>query len=176
MRPCLLMSLVWTFSTGWINFRRAIEQRAIIFIKLPVKTIAQDARLLGTILLAEIHAAIFSFADIPAAQRPGFSLYVDEFQHFATSDFSEMLTEGRKFGVRVTVAHQHRSQVPSFLRDSTMTTRTKVCFRLTPEDSREMAHVFPSDEATVRPEDIAVQSGALPTHASVKRPCGAGIY
>jgi hypothetical protein len=138
------------------SFRRAIEQRQIIFIKLPIKTIPQDARLVGTILLSQIHAAISSFADIPEAQRPGFSLFVDEFQHFATPDFSEMLTEGRKYGVRVTVAHQHRSQVPDFLQKSTETTRTKVCFRLTHDDSQKMAHYFPSNEATVQQEDIEV--------------------
>lgn len=137
-----------------ISFRRAIESRQIVFIKLPIKTVAQDARLIGTILLAQIHAAVFSFADIPEAKRPGVSLYVDEFQHFATADFAELLTEGRKFGVRVTVAHQYRSQVPNFLQASTMTARTKICFQLTPEDGRELAHAFPAAETTIRPEDM----------------------
>src|SRR5260370_40221675 len=39
-----------------INFRRAIENREVIFIKLPLKTVPQDARLIGTILQSEIHA------------------------------------------------------------------------------------------------------------------------
>src|SRR5204862_2081582 len=85
--------------------------------------------------------------------RPGVSLYVDEFQHFATSDFSELFTEGRKFGVKVTVAHQYRNQLPSYLRDSTMTARTKVVFQTTPDDGREMAQLFPQ-EGAIRPEDI----------------------
>jgi hypothetical protein len=137
-----------------ISFRQSIEQKRIVFIKLPTKTIAQDARLIGTILLAQIHAAIFSFANVPQDKRPGVSLYVDEFQHFATSDFSELFTEGRKYGLRLTIAHQYRNQLPSFLQASTMTALSKVCFRLTPEDGREMAHLFPSNEATVQAEDI----------------------
>jgi hypothetical protein len=137
-----------------IDFRRAIEHKEIIFIKLPIKTLAQDAKLIGTFLIAQIHEAIFSFADMPEHQRPEFSLYVDEFQHFATSDFSEMFTEGRKFGVRTCFSHQYRGQLPSFLRESTMTARTKVCFQLTPEDAREMAHLYLHGEATVQPEDI----------------------
>ena len=140
-----------------IRFRKSIEEGQIILIRLPVKLLAQDARLIGTLLLAQIHAAVFSYADVPEAKRPGVSLYVDEFQHFATSDFAELLTEGRKFGVRVTVAHQYRNQLPAFLQASTMTARTKICFQLTPEDGREMAHVFPSQEATVKPEDIEQQ-------------------
>ena len=137
-----------------ISFRKVITDKQIVFITLPTKTVAQDARLIGTILLAQIHNAIFSFANVPESQRPGVSLYADEFQHFATSDFAELLSEGRKFGMRVTMAHQYRNQLPSFLQASTMTARTKVCFQLTPEDGREMAHFFPSNETTVQPEDI----------------------
>ena len=125
-----------------IDFRAAIENREIILIKLPLKQLPQDAELIGTMLIAQIHAAIFSFADMPQEKRPGFSLYVDEFQHFATTDFSEMFTEGRKFGVRVTVAHQYRRQLPDYLESATMTARTKICFQC-PEDSREMSHLFP---------------------------------
>lgn len=137
-----------------INFRKAIEAREIVFIKLPVKTVAQDARLIGTIIMAQIYAAIFSFADIPEDRRPGLSLYVDEFQHFSTSDFSSLFTEGRKFGIKTTVAHQYRGQLPDFLRQSTMTARTKVVFQTTIDDAREMAHLFPIQNTTVDPETI----------------------
>ena len=137
-----------------INFRRAIEEAAKIFIKLPLKTIPQDARLIGTIILSEIQAAIFSFSDTPEHLRPGVSLYVDEFANFATPLFSELLTEGRKFGARVTIAHQYRGQLPQYLQAATMTTGTKICFQVSPEDAREMAHLFLGAEATVRPEDI----------------------
>jgi GTPase SAR1 family protein len=129
-------------STTTIDFRKAIEDRKIIFIKLPVKTLKEDAQLIGTMLIAQIHAAIFSFADIPLERRPGFSLFVDEFQHFATSDFSEMFTEGRKFGARVTVAHQYRDQLPEYLQKASQTARTKVCFQTTGEDSRELATYY----------------------------------
>ncbi|HEY7348098.1 MAG TPA: hypothetical protein VH599_07230 [Ktedonobacterales bacterium] len=137
-----------------VNWRKAIEGREIVFVRLPVKTLTQDARLLGTVIIAQLHAALFSFADIPEAQRPGFSLYVDEFQHFATPDFAELFTEGRKFSIRTHVAHQYRGQLPEFLQQSTMTARTKICFQTTPEDGREMAHVYPSQETTIKPEDI----------------------
>lgn len=137
-----------------IDFRRAIENREIILIRLPIKTLPQDARLIGTLLMSQIQAALFSFVDTPEQQRPGFSLFVDEFQHFATPDFNEMFSEGRKFGVKVTLAHQYRGQLPDFLQESTMTARTKVCFQTTPEDGRAMSHFFPSTETIIKPEDI----------------------
>lgn len=138
-----------------IDFRQAIERRSLIFVKLPIKTLGDDARLLGTVLISQLHGAIFSYADVPESQRPGVSLYVDEFQHFATPHFSEMFTEGRKYGVRVTIAHQYRNQIPSFLQDSTQTARTKVCFHLTPDDAPEMARFFSTTRKTVRPEDMS---------------------
>jgi hypothetical protein len=133
-----------------INFRKAIENREVIFIKLPMKTVPQDARLVGTILLSEIHAALFSFANTAAHDRPGFSLYCDEFQNFATPLFPEFFTEGRKFGARVTVAHQYRSQLPLYLQAATMVARTKICFQVSPDDAREMAHLFMGGEAKVK--------------------------
>ncbi len=141
-------------SQSKIDFRKAIEQKQIIFIKLPVKQAEQDARLIGTILLAQIHAAIFSFGDIAPDKRPGVSLYMDELQNFATTDIGELFTEGRKFGMRLTIAHQYREQLTASLRGATMTAHTKVCFALTPKDSSEMAHEFPAPEGTVKPEHV----------------------
>src|SRR6266700_6604865 len=141
-------------SATTIDFRKAIENKEILLIKLPLKTLPQDARLIGTMLIAQIHAAIFSFANLPQVQRPGFSLFVDEFQHFATTDFSEMFTEGRKFGARVTLAHQFRDQIPDYLESATMTARTKVCFQTTLEDGREVACLFETSATKVRPEGI----------------------
>ena len=146
-------------SATTIDFRKAIENKEILLIKLPLKTLPQDARLIGTMLIAQIHAAIFSFANLPQVQRPGFSLFVDEFQHFATTDFSEMFTEGRKFGARVTLAHQFRDQIPDTLksvRSAMLTARTKACFQTTPEDAREMTRVFETPESTKGEETIEI--------------------
>jgi len=159
-RP-LITNIVGQAETS-IDIRRAIENKEILLIKLPLKTLPQDAALIGTILLAQIHAAIFSFADLPQESRPGFSLFVDEFQHFATPDFSEMFTEGRKFGSRVTVAHQYREQLPKTatnnLQSSTLTARTKICFQLSPEDAtnRDLTQLFMKLAETRRPTDLFI--------------------
>lgn len=143
-------------STTTIDFRLAIENKEIILIKLPIKTLKEDASLIGTMLVAQIHAAIFSFADTRLEDRPGFSLFVDEFQHFATSDFAEMFTEGRKFGSRVCVAHQFRSQIPDYLASATMTARSIVTFQTTQEDAGKMAPLYVAidNEREIQKEDI----------------------
>src|SRR5581483_11286668 len=43
-------------------------------------------------------------------ERQPFFLYVDEFQNFATTQFIQMLSEARKYGLRVTMAEQSVSQ------------------------------------------------------------------
>jgi len=138
-----------------INFREAAEQRRALFIKLPINLVKEDAQLIGTLLLAQLTAAIFSFMDLPVAQRPHLSLFVDEAQLFATPDFSKLFSEGRKFGVRMTLAHQYRSQLLTFLRDSTETARTKVAFQINADDANEMGAYFPTPAAGIDPESIS---------------------
>lgn len=140
-----------------IHFRTAIENKEIVFIKLPVKRLKQDASLIGTILLSQLHAALFSFADLPQAQRPGFTLIVDECQNFVSNSLAEAFTEGRKFGVRTVWGHQGRYQIPEFLQQATMTARTKICFQVTPDDAREMAYVFPDTKKSVLPTEHACE-------------------
>lgn len=148
-----------------ISFRRAIENREIIFVRLPLKTLKQDAALIGMIIVAQIHTALFSFSDTPHALRPGFSLYIDEFQHFVTKDIEEMFTEGRKFRVRLTVAHQFRAQVSDEdVRKATLAANTKIAFRLNAEDGKELAPYFPSPTVEVTPDDAVEKQ--LRTHAS----------
>ena len=82
--------------------------------------------------MSQIYATLFSFADLPDNKRPGVSLYIDEFQEFSTPDIGELFTQGRKYGMRITVAHQFRGQLSPELRGATMTAWTKICFQLIP--------------------------------------------
>jgi len=125
-----------------LDFRRSIEGREVLLIKLPTLLLREESSLIGTMITSLIHAAIFSFRDIPREKRPGFSLFVDEFQHFASKDFEEMFTGGRKFGSRVCIAHQFREQIPEFLTSATLTATTRVAFRLIDKNAREMASSF----------------------------------
>ncbi len=137
-----------------IDFRQAIENGEAIFIHLPTQSLTLDARLIGTMLMVLISRAVYSFADTPETDRHGVSLYIDEFQNFVSQDIERLFTQGRKFGMRLVCTHQTRSQLPEYLREATMSARTKLCFRLTPDDAREMAPLFPQKQARVRPENI----------------------
>lgn len=56
----------------------------------------------------------------PEAARRPFFLYVDEFQNFTTKSFAGLLSEARKYGLGLTLAHQHRSQTNVEVRDAVL--------------------------------------------------------
>jgi len=140
-------------SATTIDFRRAIENKEIILIRLPLKTLPQDAALVGTMLVAQIREAIFSFADTPQERRPSYSIFIDEFQNFISTDIKEIFAEGRKFGSRLCVAHQRPDQLPEDLFAAALSAKTKLCFRVT-KAAREMAPIFMQQATKVRKEDI----------------------
>ena len=50
-------------------------------------------------------------AAIPESQRKDFYLYVDEFQNVVTQTFENILSEARKYGLNLTIAHQYVGQI-----------------------------------------------------------------
>jgi Helicase HerA, central domain len=92
-----------------ITLRRLMDERAIVICNLA-------KGLLGALLTTTIAQAALSRADVPPADRRTFHLYADEFQSFATDSFSLILSEARKYGLTLTVAHQYLDQLPDKLR------------------------------------------------------------
>ena len=97
---------------------------------------------------------LFGSRNVPEEHRVGFSLFIDEWQEFCSSDIAEMVTQGRKFKIRLCVANQTLSQIPAYLQDAITAMRTTICFKLIHSDAADRAHLFPSTKKTVKPEDI----------------------
>jgi hypothetical protein len=55
--------------------------------------------------------AAMSRADMEEKDRKPFLLYVDEFQNFATDSFCSILSEARKYGLGLVMAHQYIGQL-----------------------------------------------------------------
>jgi hypothetical protein len=137
-----------------LDFREATQASEVLLFRLPMHVLPQDSRTLGTILVSMLHAAIFSFADVPFEARPGLALYVDEVQNFVTPDFSSFFTEARKYRVALVLSHQHRSQLPAYLQDASLTARNVLAFQVTPDDARELSPVFPNVVDSTRPTEV----------------------
>ena len=100
-----------------ITVRRLMDEGAIIICNLAKGRLGEGvSHLLGALLTTTIAQAALSRADVPPPKRRTFHLYADEFQSFATESFALILSEARKYGLTLTIAHQYLDQLPDQLR------------------------------------------------------------
>jgi len=122
------------------NLREIMDQGKILLVKLDKGRLKGSADLLGSLLLAKIQLAAFSRTDTPQTRRRPFYLYIDEFQNFATESFAVLLSEARKYGLYLILAHQTLAQIPTELRYLILgNTGIQVYFRLNRHDSQILA-------------------------------------
>jgi hypothetical protein len=122
------------------NLREAIDQKRILLIKLDKGRLKDSADLLGSLLMAKIQMAAFSRSDIPQSKRTPFCLYIDEFQNFASESFMVILSEARKYGLSLIMAHQTLAQIPDELRSLILgNTGIQVYFRVNRHDAQLLA-------------------------------------
>ncbi len=94
------------------------------------------SHLLGALLVSAFAQAAERRASIPTDQRVPFTLYVDEFQNFATDSFAHILSEARKYKLSLVLAHQFLGQVPELLRQAVFgNVGTMISFRVGAEDA-----------------------------------------
>ena len=125
------------------NLREVIDAGKILLVKLDKGRLKDAADLLGSLLLSKLQLAIFSRSDTPAPLRRPFYLYVDEFQNFAGDNFSVFLSEARKYGLSLVLAHQTLAQIPEALQALILgNTGLQVVFRVNRRDAERMAKEF----------------------------------
>jgi len=103
------------------------------------------SQLLGTTLVTKIQLAAMRRERKDNKQRKPYYLFVDEFQNFATSSFTKLLSGGRKFGLRLTIAEQTTAQQDdrNVVNVILANTGTVICFRTaSPIDAKLMADQF----------------------------------
>lgn len=131
MRPLLLdqkLQLVLGQKQSSIKFREIIDQGKILLVNLNKSYLSANADLIASMLMGWIQNAALSRRNVPENRRTPFFLYVDEFQNFANEQFEEILTETRKYGVYLTMAHQSLSQLDPRLRHIALGNTDIHCF------------------------------------------------
>jgi hypothetical protein len=123
-----------------LDFRTLMENGAIVLCDLSTGKVGEDgARLIGGLLLASLQLSAMRRA---LGSRP-FFLYVDEFQNFVTDALATMLSEARKFGLGLVLAHQYLGQLPPGLAAAVRgNVGSIVAFRLGAEDAATLAPEF----------------------------------
>ncbi len=134
------MRHIFTPSKSSFDLRDIMANQKILLVKLEKGRMKGSADLLGSLLLTKIQMAAFGRTDLPPEERPPFYLYIDEFQNFATESFKEILSESRKYGLSLVLAHQSLAQLPSDLRALILgNCRVQVCFQVSRDDAQIMA-------------------------------------
>lgn len=114
-----------------------MARRGIVLADLATGRIGEDAsRLLGGLLMTALQLAAM---ERPRGSPP-FYVYADEFQHFVSDALSTMLSEARKFGLGLTLAHQYLGQLPPGLRDAVIgNVGSLMVFRVGGDDAETLA-------------------------------------
>src|SRR5205823_615833 len=95
-----------------LHIREIMDKGKILIVNLGKGQLGEDSsHLLGALLMTTIGLAAFSRAESPIAERRPFFVYADEFQDFTTLSIANMVSELRKFGVGLVMAHQHLHQL-----------------------------------------------------------------
>jgi hypothetical protein len=100
----------------------------------------EPAHLLGALLITACSQAAEARRHMPESERHDFTLYVDEFQNFATESFASILSEARKWRLSLVAANQTLSQLPEGLQQSVFgNAGTLVVFRVGAHDAKRLA-------------------------------------
>lgn len=146
-----------------IRFRRLMDEGGILIVNLAKGAIGSDtSNVLGGLIVSSLMNAAFSRQSTTEDDRRPFMLYVDEFHSFTTTAFAGMLSEVRKYGVGVTLAHQHVLQADRNVFEAIMgNVGNMVAFRVGALDAPTIATQLPG----VTTEDLT----SLPNHEAYTR-------
>lgn len=147
-----------------LNFYDVIRERKIFLADISKGDLGEStSHLLGSIIVSQIQLAAMRQAQLPEEKRIPFSLFVDEVQNFTTGAFSTILSEARKYKLRLTIAHQFVSQLPVDIQKAVFgNVGTLVFFSMSPDDLGAARYEL----GTYEPQDVA----NLPKYNALCRP------
>ena len=120
-----------------IDVRSIMDRGQVLIVNLAKGKLGEaPTHLLGAFLATAFAQAAEARADIAEDERRDFTLYADEFQHFATDSFASILSEARKYRLALVLAHQFLGQLPPLLRQAVIgNAGSIIAFRIGAEDA-----------------------------------------
>ena len=114
----MMRNIIGQTKSGF-NLREIMDNKKILLVNLSKGRVGElNSQLLGMIFVMKFNAAAMGRADMPEDQRQDFSLYVDEFQNFATDSFATILSEARKYRLSLILANQFMTQLTDQIREA----------------------------------------------------------
>lgn len=142
-----------------LSFRTIMDEGKVLLVNLAKGRLGEDSStLLGALIVSTLGLAAFSRAETSIERRRPFFIYIDEFQSFTTLMLANMMSELRKYGVGLTLAHQYMHQLEPEIRSAVFgNAGTVISFRVGAEDAPYLAREF---QPAVQVEDLV----NLPNH------------
>ena len=114
----MLRNIIGQTKSGF-DIREIMDNKKILLVNLSKGKLGDlNSQLLGMIFVMKFQAAAMGRANIPEAERVDFTLYVDEFQNFATDSFATILSEARKYRLSLVLANQFMTQLTDQIREA----------------------------------------------------------
>ncbi len=131
-------------SKSAFDFRKVMDEGKILLVNLSKGRLGEEnSNFLGLVLIPKILVAAMSRQEIPEEERRDFFLYVDEFQNFATQDFSTIMSEARKYKLNLTVANQFIGQIEEEVKNAVFgNVGTIISFRVGVTDANYLQREF----------------------------------
>ncbi len=127
-----------------IDWSAVMDEGKIVLVNLAKGQIGQEnSQFIGSLVLSQMLQAAFKRGEMPLARRRDFYLYIDEVQNYSTPLLATMLSEGRKFGVILTIANQFLHQLDNGIREAVFgNVGSLVAFRVGTQDASALAPEF----------------------------------
>ncbi len=165
-----------------LEFGHIMDSGKVLLVDLG-RCDVETRRLLGSLIVTGMEQAARSRKN-DTTKRRSFHFYIDEFQDFSANEgtaqtLAQILSECRKYGLHLTLAHQTLTQIGPRLAGALGNIQTKVIFGVSRQDAESLAsHVFRVDGERIqtlspksRPANSESSGVLLVTRR--KRACGA---
>lgn len=146
------------------NLRDIMDNKKILLVNLSKGKMGElNSKLLGIIFVMKFQAAAMGRADVLESERVDFSLYVDEFQNFATESFESILSEARKYRLNLILGNQFMTQLTDKIREAIIgNVGTVISGRIGITDAeilvKKFAPTFDAEDLTKMPNYQSVTS------------------
>ena len=150
-------------NTSTLDIAKIMNTGKVLIVNLSKGNLGTEpAHLLGALLISAFAQAAEGRRNMPEEERRDFTLYVDEFQNFATDSFASILSEARKWRLSLVAANQHCSQLSDDLQQAVFgNAGTLIAFRVGSRDAN-----FLADELNIENSQTLTQTKNF--HAWIK--------
>lgn len=130
-----------------LRFRKLMDEGTALIINLAKGRLGADnANVMGGLIVSNLAHAAFSREDQPVEKRNPYFAYLDEFQAITSGSLAEMPSEVRKYKLGLILACQHTAQLDPAVLDALLgNVGTLISFRVGATDAPMLCKQFGAD-------------------------------